>query len=182
MYREVTSTYRIIDLILLKKGVFRHYLLNRPAGTLYLLALLLCHVVTFYAPQICNLKVQRLAVISEEFTEIELFYSNAFLQTCLFIAYVSSLTFLCRNTGVFLVIYSIVFSSFFNFIKMLLVLWNSTQPEYFILVDLLCCCSNTVAFSSIARDSTPRLSSTILLRMLCMAMFIIIGEYKTNAN
>lgn len=173
-YREVNTTYRLIDLLLLKEGVFRHYLINKRTSMVELFILVLLHSLTFLITQISQIEIKLLIIKGNPSYSIDMCYTDAYVQASLFILYTAGLVLLFKQLDVLLVVRAVLFSSFPNIFKILLVLWEYSQPQYYIILDLINSYSNIVALSTLTNDFRISLSTIFLLKLICMLIVVII--------
>lgn len=173
-YREVNTTYRLIDLLLLKEGVFRHYLINKRTSMVELFILVLLHSLTFLITQISQIEIKLLIIKGNPSYSIDMCYTDAYVQASLFILYTAGLILLFKQLDVLLVVRAVLFSSFPNIFKILLVLWEYSQPQYYIILDLINSYSNIVALSTLTNDFRISLSTILLLKLICMLIVVII--------
>lgn len=173
-YREVNTTYRLIDLLLLKEGVFRHYLINKRTSMVELFILVLLHSLTFLITQISQIEIKLLIIKGNPSYSIDMCYTDAYVQASLFILYTAGLVLLFKQLNVLLVVRAVLFSSFPNIFKILLVLWEYSQPQYYIILDLINSYSNIVALSTLTNDFRISLSTILLLKLICMLIVVII--------
>ena len=132
-YETTSQTYIFVDLILLKRTVFRHFLLNQKITftrflRIFILQLIIHHI-----------------FVDSSFNKTPHLYLKSILLEITYILLVNLTLHFKSKMTFYKAIFVILFSSFFNYFKILMVLWDYNRHEYYFIVETLNCCSNIVA-------------------------------------
>jgi len=160
-YFEVNNLIKLIDLLLLKRRVFRHYLFNntsvfdnKAAYCLAMLGLLMIRSVMMPIAQDDEMpilvyttsKLAKLMMTDDvmkackrmimEFVELVMLIG---MLMCLF----------GRYTGFLRLSKAVVFSSFYCMFVFIMVMWNYKPQEYLIVIDFICMICNSIVISEV---------------------------------
>lgn len=169
-YTEVNNAYIIIDLILIKERVFRHFLLNSRIDWLKITMLAIVHLCSIVSIRVANLQINPLTIHADQQMEIDFFYSNTVLQITSACIYIACLKVVFSSIATKMVVYSLLVSSFFNHIKIVFSLWKYEVVQYFIIIEILSCCGNVFALNCIDGDFTKVFSTVFTAKLISLAV------------
>lgn len=98
-FQEVSQTYRLIGLLLLKKNVLRHLLLNRQRDTLEICRIAILHLIAHCAAWLFGLSMTPLAVAGLGCARVDLQYSAPVTQILCYVLYIVIVTELTYRRG-----------------------------------------------------------------------------------
>lgn len=158
-YNQTNDTYKFIDCLLLKEPVFRHYTLNKPANFERLFFLISIQIGVLFSIQLSNLKISTMLIRGIEY---DMMFDRILTQTISQLIYILILHLLLRNIGFLKIAYCILFSSFFNLFKVLFVLWQYRDVQYYMIIETLNCCSNICALKSFSNNH-PKICFVVIV-------------------
>lgn len=151
-YMTTNFTYKLIDCLLLNTKIFYHFLLNTPVTFKRFIKFLLLQM-------FCLFFVKTDEFCFKTNLKIEIFY-YVIICGCLY-----------RYICIPRVFFSILFSSFFNYFKILIYLWNYEKIQYYYIADFLNCCSNIVAMRIYNVNKKYLVFIIIGTRLACWRIF-----------
>lgn len=175
-YIQVAHTYKIIDLLLLKDTIFRHFLINNTLNHSTLLILFILHVFSIISIRLARLNIRPLILYGAHTIQIDFYFSSTFVHLLIPIVYIVILKLCLWNISLPILIRCVLFSSFYNFFKMVFSLWKYSFVQYFIIVEALCCTGNIVALYCISKDFHRVFSIVFTAKILSTVLLIHIYE------
>jgi lipid intermediate transporter len=171
-YMEVNLTLKIIDLLLLKKPVFKHFLINNKFYTISFVNLVLTHLSCEILISFADFSVSNLIIKGERTLEINLRYSSLLAQILGNMVYMSILSICFPLLDRKKLLSAVLFSSFFNYFKILFALWSYREVKYFLIIEILNCAANALALDCYENDVIKVGSSVILSKILSLALVV----------
>lgn len=180
-YDEVSHTYKILDLLLLKESVFRHFLINKQIASGAWALLLVLHVVSIFSIQLADLQVKPFILQTSHPVEVDLFFSSAIPHLLIFVLHAIFLKIGLGGIRFSVIVKSLLFSSFYSFFKMAFALWKYTHAQYFIIVEILSCSGTIVAFHCLGEHFQKALSVVCTAKLLSVAIVsYFYEEFKSH--
>lgn len=151
-YTEMSETLCMIDLILLKEPVFKHFIINKQFRIENNILIVLLYILSILSPAINEMhkmsekyKINKLKIGLG--TEIDLGYSKITIQIASIILYILFIKILFNNIKISKIINITIFSSFFMHLRIAFSLWKYSEIQYYILSDILMCLGNICGMS-----------------------------------
>lgn len=157
-YAQACETYRYIDCLLLKDQVFRHYLLNIGITPSRYLKIVLLQLVSTIVLQIPSGSL--VPSSASCLTELQ-------AQVLITLLYVCLLCAIFRSIGWYKIAFAVLFSSFFNYFRIIFVLWEYRDPQYHAVLELLNCCANITALKCFNSHRLKVLLAVLFSRAIC---------------
>lgn len=134
-YKESSTTFKIIDIILLKQTALRHQLINQPRSVENILTGIILLIISGMAPHISNIEISQLRIGDSAY--VDLFYENFKLQIVTKILYFICLKLMFWRICIFNIFYILTILSFFNYFRIAFSLWKYSEIRYFMIADIL---------------------------------------------
>lgn len=163
-YNEVNNTLKIMDLILLKEPIFRHFLLNSTCGSWNIAALVLLYFGALFSIRLSDLHINTLRIRADRLIEIDFFYTNVWIQLASTLIYIACLRLIFSKMGFRTFLHALLVGSFYSGVKVVFSVWNYNIIQYFIIIDMLSCCENIFALHCLDSDFTKVSSSVLMSR------------------
>lgn len=155
-YAQASEAYGYIDCLLLKEEAFRHYLLNVPVTPLRYLKIVLFQLMSMAAIQIPG--TPKLSCVQD--------LLGWKVQVFITLLHVLVLAMIFRSAGWQKISFAVLFSSFFSYFRIILVLWEC-DPHYNVILELLNCCANITALKCFDDRHLRVLQAVFISRTVC---------------
>ncbi|KAM0672673.1 hypothetical protein CWI42_100110 [Ordospora colligata] len=190
-YFEVNNLIKLIDLLLLKRRVFRHYLFNNTSmlenngvHCLAMLGLLMVKSVMMSITE--DGEIPRFLCAAD--WHEKLFMAKEVMKACkIMIAEFVELVMLIgmlmclfgKHTGFVTLSKAVVFSSFYCLFVLVMVMWNYKPREYLIVIDFICMICNSIVISEVVGlNNETAIASFCCCRfaskIICKALYKVI--------
>lgn len=166
-YTQLNNTYSIIDCLLLKDQVFRHFILNNKNTTDGIFQLLIIHFSVLLVIKLSNLRISKV-IIKDLYLDLQI--ESPMFQILCFTTYLAILSLFLSRIGAAKLLFCILFSSFFSIFKVIFALWQYKDIQYYLIVEILNCCSNICALKCFDNN---HLKICILVMLSKIASFIL---------
>lgn len=150
-YFEYTSIIKLIDLLLMKKQIFVHYIYNTSSSKLIFLYFILIFCKILY-----NLANFKISVLSTVFSEL-------FYLSFLFVFYLDLKT----------LFFALTISNYYYLFLVLMIIWEYQNFVFYFLVEMLVVISNSVALSAIKKMSFLRSFFVIVFGKILVMVLIL---------
>jgi hypothetical protein len=174
-YIQTNDTYKILDCFLLKQPIFRHYLCNSMLGPSDLLLTLFFQHLSDFLLYFSNTKISKLEIDN---IKIGFHFENiTFRIICQFL-YILFIKISFYNIPFIKLLHAIYFSSFFNYLKIIFAIWEYKDVQYYIILEILNCCSNICALKCYEDNHLKTCFTIIISKILSYAilMYIITSD------
>ncbi|KAM0680405.1 sterol homeostasis protein [Glugoides intestinalis] len=141
-YMQLNNTYKLIDCLLLKDQVFRHFILNNKNTTYSIFEQLGIHFSVLLIIKLSNLRITK--VFFKGFY-LDLQFESPMFQIFSFVVYILLLNIFTHRIRFSTLLFCILFSSFFNIFKIIFSFWQYNDIQYYLIIEILNCCSNICA-------------------------------------
>lgn len=145
-YNEVNNTSKIMDLILLKEPMFRHFLFNSTCSNWDIATLLLLYFGAMFSIRLSDLRIH-----ADRLIEIKFFYTNIWIQLASTLIYVTCLRLVFCRMQLRTLLHALLVETFYSCVKIVFSVWNYNVIQYFIIIDMLSCCGNIFALHYLDR-------------------------------
>lgn len=176
-YEELTATIKIIDLLLFKKQVFAHFLINRNRRPIDYLRPIILLAFSIYFPWIFQLELSKLKIDSastKDITEVDFFYNTHIPQIIGVFLYFLFLTIFFRSISFYNLFYSVIFSSFYSYFKIAFSLWNYSKIQYFIIAEFLSCVGNITGIGCFEEDNGRVITGVVVAKFMSISIVILL--------
>ncbi|KAI5177067.1 lipid intermediate transporter [Pancytospora epiphaga] len=179
-YYEVNNTLKIIDLILLKEPIFRHFLFNSAHSNWNIAMLIFFYFCALCSIRISDLQISTLKIRTDKLIEINLFYTSIITQLTTTFIYVACLRLAFSKISFRSFIHALLVGSFYSGFKIVFSVWNYNVVHYFIIIDILSACGNMFALYCLESDFTKVSSSILMAKILSVVLSLNIAHYFTS--
>ncbi|AFN83722.1 putative membrane protein [Encephalitozoon romaleae SJ-2008] len=155
-YFELNGMMKLIDLLLLKRRIFRHYLFNNKKDfTRSVLLMLTVKILT--APILQHHKTLRLFFSGEGLDNVSIAaipiicrdVIESLMETLLFLVLVYAVFHRC--IGFIKLSSALLLSSFYYLFIFIMIVWKYQWEEYLLVIEFLCVASNSIVVSEICQ-------------------------------
>lgn len=181
-YIEINNAYKIIDLLLMKASVYRHFLLNTDSTLWSIGTLLILHYLAIISISLFEIQISALTIEGIEIFSIGPLLFNLYIQLASTGLYLLLLCIGFYKVSPYIILYITLFSSYFNILKIVFSMWQCTTVQHFIVIDVLNLVSNVTALSCIKKNDSGIFSTVFICKILSILIPILVTQalnYKT---
>jgi len=172
-YAQTSDTYKFIDCLLLKDQVLRHLLLNQEINSLRIASAagwqLLPHLFLYYS----GLAISKVSI---ETVEVDLLIANPIFQMAALGLYILFTHLLLSGIGLRNLAFVICASSFFSFFKVIFVLWEYQDVQFYAALEILNCCSNVCALKCFESDHFKACFAVLISKVASYVLVLYIFQ------
>lgn len=171
-YFEANNVYKVIDLLLFKKKVFLHFLINTKPyfrdTLLHIIFFIFSNfIVVFYKPRFSVLEL-----FSYKFIFSDLYFINIGVQLLDLIFYCFFIKLFFYKIPFYILLRCIVISSFYSGFKVLFAFWTADLLVNLIVVDILNIVGNSLALNCIKKNDNQYIFVFVIFKVMSKAFAI----------
>lgn len=174
-YFELNSTIKLIDLLLLKRRVFRHYLFNCGKSPVLRMVLVLAAMLAA-KPVFRHQTVLHAVYEGRMPADLLPFCRSMGRSIAETLLWTGLLCIAFRRAGAVRMAAALVLSSFYHVFVFVMMVWKYQDEEYLLVTDFLCAACNAIVVSEICgmRNETAACAvcaSKLLANLVCRVLF-----------